>query len=162
MGNVQSVASALEVFRHPAPGGKLFDLGRVFREPLALSRLHSTPKRVSSRREGGLAGSVRAGAEWHGDCLGQPDTTAGMPVVPPETPPMTIEFSQSAPPVVVPPPPETIPQPVVERPSPVEDELAVKPPPPKPIPKPKPVVKPVPKPMAKPVEQPPAPPAPVT
>jgi protein TonB len=86
--------------------------------------------------------------------------TPPLPVVPPEIPPMTIEFSQPAPPVVVPPPPEPIPQPVVEPPPPVEDELTLKPPPPKPIPKPKPVVKPAPKPVAKPVEQPPAPPAP--
>jgi protein TonB len=76
--------------------------------------------------------------------------TPPLPVVPSEIPPMTIEFSQPAP------PPEPMPQLVVEPPPPVEDELAVKPPPPKP----KPVVKPAPKPVAKPVEQPPAPPAP--
>ena len=56
MGNVQSATRAFEVFRHPAPGGELLDLGRVFREPLAQSRLHSTPKRVLSRREGVLLG----------------------------------------------------------------------------------------------------------
>ncbi|WP_144430865.1 energy transducer TonB, partial [Pseudomonas syringae pv. coryli] len=54
---------------------------------------------------------------------------------------------------------------VVEPPPAVEDELAVKPPPPKSIPKPKPqppkpVVKPVVKPVAKPVEQAPTPPVP--
>jgi periplasmic protein TonB len=158
MGNVQSAASALEVFRHPAPGGELLDLGRVFREPLALSRLHSTPKRVLSRREGVLLGVFAL--VLHGAVIVWVNQTPApaLSVVPPEIPPMTIEFSQPAPPVVVPPPPEPIPQPVVE-PPPVEDELAVKPPPPKPIPKPKPVVKAVPKPVAKPVEQPPAPPA---
>jgi len=56
MGNVQSATNAFEVFRHPASRGELLDLGRVLREPLALSRLHSTPKRVLSRREGVLLG----------------------------------------------------------------------------------------------------------
>ncbi|MEX5688744.1 energy transducer TonB, partial [Pseudomonas silesiensis] len=161
MGNVQSAASALKVFRHPVPGGELLDLGRVFREPLALSRLHSTPKRVLSRREGVLLGVFAL--VLHGAVIVWVNQTPppALSVVPPEIPPMTIEFSQPAPPVVPPPPPpESIPQPVVEPPPPVEDELAVKPPPPKPVPKPKPVVKPVPKPEAKPVEQPPAPPAP--
>ncbi|RON19319.1 energy transducer TonB [Pseudomonas frederiksbergensis] len=160
MGNVQSAASALEVFRHPAPGGELFDLGRVFREPLALSRLHSTPKRVLSLREGVLLGVFAL--VLHGAVIVWVNQTPppALPVVPPEIPPMAIEFSQPAPPVVEPPPPEPIAQPVVEPPPPVEDELAVKPPPPKPVPKPKPkpVVKPVP--LAKPVEQPAAPPAP--
>lgn len=157
MGNVQSAKSALEVFRHPLPGGELLDLGRVFREPLALSRLHSTPKRVLSRREVILLGVFAL--VLHGAVIVWVNQTPppALPVVPPEIPPMTIEFSQPAPPVVVPPPPEPIPQPVVEPPPPVEDELAVKPPPPKPVPKPKPVVKPVPKPVAKPVEQPPHP-----
>lgn len=158
MGNVQNAASALEVFRHPLPGGELLDLGRVFREPLALSRQLSTPRHVLSRREAVLLGVFAL--VLHGAVIVWVNQTPPpqLPVVPPEIPPMTIEFSQPAPPVVVPPPPEPIPQPVVE-PPPVEDELAVKPPPPKPIPKPKPVVKPMPKPAAKPVEQPPAPPA---
>lgn len=156
MGNVRNATSALEVFRHPLPGGELFDLGRVFREPLALSRLHSTPERVLSRREGVLLGVFAL--VLHGAVIVWVNQAppAVLPVMPPETPPMTIEFS---PPVVVPATPEPIPQPVVDPPPPVEDELAVKPPPPKPIPKPKPVVNPVPKPVARPVE-PPAPPAP--
>jgi protein TonB len=162
MGNVQSATRAFEVFRHPAPGGELLDLGRVFREPLALARLHSTPKRVLSRREGVLLGVFAL--VLHGAVIVWVNQTPppALPVVPPEIPPMTIEFSQPAPPVVVPPSPEPIPQPVVEPPPPIVDELAVKPSPPKPVPKPKPVVKPVPKPVAKPVEQPPsAPPQPV-
>ena len=160
MGNVQSANSAFEVFRQPLPGGELLDLGRVFRQPLAASRLHSTPRRVLSRREGVLLGVFAL--VLHGAVVVwvNQNPPLALPVVPPEIPPMTIEFSQPAPPVVQPPPPEPIPQPVVEPPPPVEDELAVKPPPPKPIPKPKPVVKPVPKPVAKPVEHPPAPPAP--
>lgn len=160
MGNVQSATRALEVFRRPLPSGELLDLGRVFREPLAMSRLHTTPKRVSSRREGLLLGVFVL--VLHGAVIVWVNQAPApvLPVVPPEIPPMTIEFSQPAPPVVEPPPPAPIPQPVVEPPPPVEDELAIKPPPPKPIPKPKPVVKPVPKPVAKPVEQPPVAPAP--
>jgi len=47
MGNVQS-ASALDVLWRPAPGGELLDLGRVYRGPLALSRLHSTERSEKS------------------------------------------------------------------------------------------------------------------
>ncbi|MCW1242817.1 energy transducer TonB [Pseudomonas sp. SAICEU22] len=160
MGNVQSATRALGIFRRPPPGGELLDLGRVFREPLGLSRLHTTPKRILSRREGLLLGAFVL--VLHGAVIVWVNQAPApvLPVVPPEIPPMTIEFSQPAPPVVEPPPPAPIVQPVVEPPPPVEEELAVKPAPPKPIPKPKPVVKPVPKPVAKPVEQPPAPPAP--
>ena len=162
MGNVQTAASAQEVPWRHAPSGELVDLGRPYRGPLALSRLHSTPKGVLSRREAILLGIFAL--VLHGAVIYwvNQNPVPVLPIVPPEVPPMTIEFSQPAPPVVEtpPPPPEPIPQPVVEPQPPVEDELAVKPPPPKPIPKPKPVVKPVPKPVAKPVEQPPAPPAP--
>ncbi|KKA09854.1 energy transducer TonB [Pseudomonas ogarae] len=160
MGNVQSATRALEIFRRPPLSGELLDLGRVFREPLGLSRLHTTPKRILSRREGLLLGAFVL--VLHGAVIVWVNQAPApvLPVVPPEIPPMTIEFSQPAPPVVEPPPPTPIVQPVVEPPPPVEEELAVNPAPPKPIPKPKPVVKPVPKPVAKPVEQPPAPPAP--
>lgn len=155
MGNVQNANRALEAFRRPPPGGELLDLGRVFREPLALSRLHTTPKRVSSRREGLLLGVFVV--VLHGAVIVWVNQAPApvLPLVPPEIPPMTIEFSKPAPPVVEPPPPAPIPQPAVEPPPPVEEELAIKPPP-KPIAKPKPV----PKAAAKPVEQPPAPPAP--
>lgn len=150
-------SAILQVLRPALPAGELLELGRVLRQPLGLSRLHSTPKRVLSRREAALLGVFAL--VLHGAVIVWVSNTPtpALPVVPPEIPPMTIEFSQPAPPVVQPPPPEPVVQPVVEPPPPVEDELAVKPPPPKPVPKPKPVVKPVPKPVAKPVEQPPAP-----
>lgn len=162
MGNVQTAASAPQALRRQAPGGELVDLGRAHRAPLVQSRLHTTPKGVLSRREGILLGVfalVLHGAVIY--WLSQ-EPLAALPIKPPEIPPMTIEFSQPAPPLVEtppPPPPPPVAQPV-EPPPPVEDELATKPPP-KPKPKPKQVAKPVPKPVPKPVEQPPAPPQPV-
>ncbi|WP_122421891.1 energy transducer TonB [Pseudomonas viridiflava] len=162
MGNVQTAASALDVPWRQTPNGDLVDLGRPFRGPLSSARLHSNPKLVLGRREAILLGVfalVLHGAVIY--WLSQKPTPA-LPVVPPEIPPMTIEFSRPAPPVQAPPPPpEPVVQPVAEPPPPVEDELAVKPPPPKPIPKPKPQPpKPVVKPVAKPVESTPAPPVP--
>ncbi|WP_324745498.1 energy transducer TonB [Pseudomonas veronii] len=167
MGKVQTTAAVPETLWRQAPVGELVDLGRAPRVPLAQLRLQRAPKGVLSRRESVLLGVLALLA--HGAVIfwiiQQPTTV--LPVVPPQIPPMTIEFSQPAPPVVEPPPP---PPPVVEPPPPVVDELAAKPAP-KPIPKPKPVVKPVPKPAPKAVEQPPAPvaappappaPAPVT
>ncbi len=157
---ISTKGEAVQALR-PLDPRELIDLSPVFWKPLELSRLHSTPKRVLSRSEGILLGVFTLAL--HGAVIYWIANTPApaLPIAPPEIPPMTIEFSQPAPPVVQapPPPPEPIVQPVVE-PPPVEDELAVKPPPPKPIPKPKPVVKPVPKPVAKPVEQTPAPPAP--
>ncbi len=155
MGNVQTAASAHEVLWRQAPSGELVDLGRPYRTPLGQLRLQKNPKGILSRREGWLLGLLAL--VLHGAVIywvNRQDTP--VPLVPPEIPPMTIEFSQPAPP-----PPETppVPEPVVEPPPPVEDELAVKPPPPKPVPKPKP--KPTPKPVPKPIEQPPAPPQPV-
>ena len=162
MGNVQTAASALDVPWRQTPNGDLVDLGRPFRGPLSSARLHSNPKPVLGRREAILLGVfalVLHGAVIY--WLSQKPTPA-LPVVPPEIPPMTIEFSRPAPPVQAPPPPpEPVVQPVAEPPPPVEDELAVKPPPPIPIPKPKPQPpKPVVKPVAKPVESTPAPPVP--
>jgi protein TonB len=55
MANAQT-ASALDVLWRQAPGGELLDLGRVYRGPLALSRLHTTPGRILSRREAVLLG----------------------------------------------------------------------------------------------------------
>ncbi|MDB5996038.1 MAG: TonB-dependent rane protein [Pseudomonas sp.] len=159
MGNVQTAASAHEVLWRQSPGGELVDLGRVHRLPLGQLRLQRAPKGILSRRETILLGVLALLV--HGAVIywvnQQP--TKALPIVPPEIPPMTIEFSRPAPPVVETPPPPP-PQPVVEPPPPVEDELAAKPPPPKPIPKPKPVVKPVPKPVQKVAPQPPAPPQP--
>ncbi|POP74674.1 energy transducer TonB [Pseudomonas syringae] len=156
MGNVQTAASAHDVPWRQTPSGDLVDLGRFFRAPLALSRLQSTPKPILGRREAILLGALAL--VFHGAVIYwlSQNPTPALPVVPPEIPPMTIEFSQPAPPVVEtpPPPPEPVVQPVVEPPPAVEDELAVKPPPPKPV------VKPVVKPVAKPVEQAPTPPVP--
>ena len=163
MGNVQTAAGAHEVLWRHAPSGELVDLGRVHRVPLGQLRLQRAPKGILSRREAILLGVLALLV--HGAVIywlnQQP--IKELPIVPPEIPPMTIEFSRPAPPVVEPPPLQPV-QPVVEPPPPVEDELAVKPPPPKPVPKPKPVAKPLPKPTPKPtpkaVEQPPAPPQP--
>ncbi|MCF5218443.1 energy transducer TonB, partial [Pseudomonas syringae] len=169
MGNVQTAASAHDVPWRQTPSGDLVDLGRPFRAPLALARLQSTPKPILGRREAILLGALAL--VFHGAIIYwlSQNPTPALPVVPPEIPPMTIEFSQPAPPVVETPPPtpEPVVQPVVEPPPPVEDELAVKPPPPKPIPKPKPqppkpVFKPAVTPLPKPVDQPPAPPRPAS
>jgi protein TonB len=161
MGNVQTAASAQELLWRQTPSGELVDLGRPHRVPLGQLRLQRAPKGILSRREAILLGVLALVV--HGAVIYwiNQHPTPALPIVPPEIPPMTIEFSRPAPPappVVEPPPPA----PVVEPPPPVEDELAVKPPPPKPIPKPKPkpVAKPVPKPAPKAVEQPPAPPQP--
>lgn len=115
-------------------------------------------QRAQAARQAGV-GPAGAGAAWRCSVLGQPGANARLPVVPPQVPPMTIEFAAPAPPVVEPPPPAPAP-PVVEPPPPppVVDELAAKPKP-KPKPVPKPVVKQAPKPQPKPVEAPP--PAPV-
>ena len=159
MGNVQTAASAHEAPWRQAPGGELVDLGRPHRVPLGQLRTQKTPKRFSSRREGILLGLLVLAL--HGaviDWVSQTPTPV-LPVVPPQIPPMTIEFSQPAPPVVEPPPP--VPPPPVVEPPPVVDELAAKPAPkPIPKPKPKPVPTPEPKPAPKPVEPPPAPPTP--
>ncbi|AIL59425.1 TonB family protein [Pseudomonas alkylphenolica] len=163
MGNVQTAATALNVLWRQTPSGELVDLGRPHRVPLAHQRLQRTPKSALGRREKILLGVfalvLHGGvAYW----LSQTPTPV-LPVVPPEIPPMTIEFSQPAPPVVEPPPPAPPPT-VVAPPPPVVDELAAKPAP-KPLPKPKPVAKPVAKPQPKSapkaVEQPLAPPQPV-
>ena len=113
MGNVQTVASAQEVPWRQAPSGELVDLGRPHRLPLGQARLQRTPKRVLRRREAillGVAALVLHGAVIY--WLSQKPTPV-LPIVPPEIPPMTIEFSHPAPPVVEPPPPQPV-QPVVE------------------------------------------------
>lgn len=157
MANVQN-AHALDVLWRPAPSGELMDLGRLYRAPLALARLHSTPKRILSRRETLLLGAfvlALHGAVIYAVDQHSPDPLA---VLPPEIPPMTIEFSRPAPPVVEAPPPEPPVQPVVaEPPPPAIDEMAAKPTPPKPVVKAKPAVKPVPRSVAKTAEPPPAP-----
>ncbi|MFL1388425.1 energy transducer TonB [Pseudomonas tritici] len=153
MGNVQTAASAHEAPWRQAPVGELVDLGRPSRAPLGQLRTQKTPKRFSSRREGILLGLLVL--TLHGAVIYwvSQKPTPVLPIVPPEIPPMTIEFSK-------PPPPVVEPSPVPPPSPPVVDELAAKPAPPKPIPKPqpKPVPKPEPKPVPKPVEPPPAPP----
>lgn len=164
MGNVPTAGSANRtLWREPA-NADLLALGTVFRAPLWTSRLQRTPGPVLSKREGVLLGVFAV--VLHGAVIYWLNTspTPPLPVVPPQVPPMTIEFSRPAPPappVVQPAPPAPAP-PVVE-PPPVVDELAAKPKP-KVVPKPKPVLKPIAKPIEKPLPKPaePAPtPAPV-
>ena len=154
MGNVQTAVRAYDQPWRPAPGD-LVELGRTLRLPLGQLRLQRTPVSGLKRRDKlALALLVLAlhgaAAYWVSQA-----PTPELPVVPPQIPPMTIEFAAPAPPVVEPPPPAPAP-PVVEPPPPVVDELAAKP---KPKPLPKPVAKQPPKPQPKPVEAPP--PAPV-
>lgn len=151
MTNAQT-AKARGMWQH-RPGSEFLDDSQVYQVPLTMARLNSNPHRLLSRRESILLGAIIL--VLHGTVIYWVSSlaTPALTVVPPEIPPMTIEFSQPAPPVAEssPPPSEPIPQPVVEK-APVEDELAVKPPPPKPV------VKPEPKPITKRSEQ-PAPPA---
>ncbi|WP_313202470.1 energy transducer TonB [Pseudomonas sp.] len=156
MGNVQSAVRAYDQPWRPSPGD-LVDLGRTLRLPLGQLRLQRTPVSGLKRRDKLALGLLvlalhGAAAYWVSQA-----PTPTLPVVPPQIPPMTIEFAAPAPPVVEPPPPAPAP-PVVEPPPPVIDELAAKPKP-KPKPVPKPVAKQAPKPQPKPVEAPP--PAPV-
>jgi len=164
MGNVQSAVKAYDQPWRPAPGD-LVELGRTLRLPLGQLRLQRTPVSGLKRRDKwALALLVLAlhgaAAYWVSQ-----SPTPPLPVVPPQIPPMTIEFAAPAPPVVEPPPPAPAPPIVEPPPPPVVDELAAKPAPkPVPKPKPKPAPKPVAKPEPKPVETPPPPvaaPAPV-
>ena len=112
MGNVQIAAGAHEVLWRQAPGGELVDLGRPHRVPLGQLRLQRTPKGALRRREAIVLGVLALLV--HGAVIywvnQQP--TPVLPIVPPEVPPMTIEFSRPAPPVVEPPPPQPV-QPVI-------------------------------------------------
>ncbi|WP_028693276.1 energy transducer TonB [Pseudomonas cremoricolorata] len=157
MGNVQTAVKAYDLPWRPAPGD-LVELGRTLRVPLAQLRLQRTPFSGLKGRDKLLLGLLvvalhGAAAYW----ISQAPTPA-LPVVPPQIPPMTIEFAAPAPPVVEPPPPAPAPPVVEPPPPPVVDELAAKPAP-KPVPKPKP--KPLPKPVAKPVPKPQPQPEPV-
>lgn len=159
MGNVQSAVRAYDQPWRPAPG-ELVDLGRTLRLPLGQLRLQRTPVSGLKRRDKLVLSLLvlalhGAAAYWVSQA-----PTPELPVVPPQVPPMTIEFAAPAPPVVEPPPPAPAPPVIQPPPPPVVDELAAKPKP-KPKPVPKPVVKqqPKPQPKPKPVEAPP--PAPV-
>ncbi|MBF8754116.1 energy transducer TonB [Pseudomonas guariconensis] len=157
MGNVQTAVRAYDQPWRPA-SGDLVDLGRTLRLPLGQLRLQRTPVSGLKRRDKLTLGLLvlalhGAAAYWVSQA-----PTPELPVVPPQVPPMTIEFAAPAPPVVEPPPPVPAPPVVQPPPPPAVDELAAKPKA-KPKPVPKPVVKQQPKPQPKLVDAPP--PAPV-
>lgn len=159
MGNLQTAEQTWPT----VPGAELLNLGRAYRRPLGQLRLQRAPTAVLRRREAWALAVVAL--LLHGGVLlwVSLNPAPALPIVPPEVPPMTIEFSRPAPPVVEPAPPEAAPATPVVEPPPVEDALASKPPPPKPLPTPQPKLKP--KPVAKPVAKPvvaPATPAPKT
>jgi protein TonB len=88
----------------PAPGD-LVELGRTLRLPLGQLRLQRTPVSGLKRRDKLVLGLLvlalhGAAAYWVSQA-----PTPELPVVPPQVPPMTIEFAAPAPPVVEPPPP---------------------------------------------------------
>lgn len=154
-----NVRTANTAYEPPWSPGDLVELGRTLRLPLSQLRLQRTPVSGLRRRDKFTLGLLvltlhAAAAYW----ISQTPTPE-LPVVPPQIPPMTIEFAAPAPPVVEPPPPAPAPPVVEPPPPPIVDELAAKPAPkPSPKPKPKPVPKPVAKLPPKPVETPPAPP----
>lgn len=164
MGNVQSAVRAYDQPWRPAPGD-LVELGRTLRLPLGQLRLQRTPVRGLKRRDKWALALLVVALHGAAAYWVSQSPTPPLPVVPPQIPPMTIEFAAPAPPVVEPPPPAPAPPIVEPPPPPVVDELAAKPAPkPVPKPKPKPAPKPVAKPEPKPVETPPPPvaaPAPV-
>ncbi|WP_240112240.1 energy transducer TonB [Pseudomonas aeruginosa] len=145
MATPQPVDARTQPWRE-TPGGDLVALGRPVRQALHLVRHNPAQGRVLSRRETILL--VLFALTLHGAVIHwlSQQRTPALPEVPPQVPPMTIEFTAPAPPVVEPPPPEPLPPVVEEPPPPVVDENAVKPPPPKPVPKPKPKPKPQPRP----------------
>ncbi|EZO48261.1 protein tonB2, partial [Pseudomonas aeruginosa PS75] len=159
MATPQPVDARTQPWRE-TPGGDLVALGRPVRQALHLVRHNPAQGRVLSRRETILL--VLFALTLHGAVIHwlSQQRTPALPEVPPQVPPMTIEFTAPAPPVVEPPPPEPLPPVVEEPPPPVVDENAVKPPPPKPVPKPKPKPKPQPRPKPAPKAVEPAPPAP--
>ncbi|EQL43977.1 cell envelope biogenesis protein TonB [Pseudomonas aeruginosa VRFPA03] len=133
MATPQPVDARTQPWRE-TPGGDLVALGRPVRQALHLVRHNPTQGRVLSRRETILL--VLFALTLHGAVIHwlSQQRTPALPEVPPQVPPMTIEFTAPAPPVVEPPPPEPLPPVVEEPPPPVVDENAVKPPPPKPVP----------------------------
>jgi len=133
--------------------------------PLAFGQFTYDPRTRPTLRRPEALGLLALAVALHGAVfywlVQQPEPV--LPEVPPQVPPMTIEFAAPAPPVVETPPPEPpppLPEPVVqapEPPPPVVDELAAKPAPP---PKPKPVVKQPPKSKPQPVAKQATPPSP--
>ncbi|MBO2928867.1 energy transducer TonB, partial [Pseudomonas otitidis] len=107
MGNVLKADSASGLPRPDvrAPG-EVRDLGVQVRQALAASRFRSGQARVLGRREAWLLGAfalvLHAGVLYWVSSKPTPP----LPEVPPQVPPMTIEFTTPAPPVVEPQPPE--------------------------------------------------------
>ncbi len=95
-------ALAPDAFLRHVPGGDLVDLGRPLRHALELGRHVPAKARALSRREGVLLGLFAL--TLHGAVIywlsQQP--TPKLPEVPPQVPPMTIEFTAPTPPVVEP------------------------------------------------------------
>ncbi|HHQ9972856.1 TPA: energy transducer TonB [Pseudomonas aeruginosa] len=127
MATPQPVDARTQPWRE-TPGGDLVALGRPVRQALHLVRHNPAQGRVLSRRETILL--VLFALTLHGAVIHwlSQQRTPALPEVPPQVPPMTIEFTAPAPPVVEPPPPEPLPPVVEEPPPPVVDENAVKPP----------------------------------
>lgn len=102
MGNVQTAVRAYDQPWRPA-SGDLVELGRTLRLPLGKLRLQRTPVSGLKRRDTLALGLLvlalhGAAAYW----ISQAPTPV-LPVVPPQIPPMTIEFAAPAPPAVEPP-----------------------------------------------------------
>ncbi len=116
MATPQPVDARTQPWRE-TPGGDLVALGRPVRQALHLVRHNPAQGRVLSRRETILL--VLFALTLHGAVIHwlSQQRTPALPEVPPQVPPMTIEFTAPAPPVVEPPPPEPLP-PVVEEPPP--------------------------------------------
>ncbi|OTI66584.1 energy transducer TonB [Pseudomonas aeruginosa] len=105
MATPQPVDARTQPWRE-TPGGDLVALGRPVRQALHLVRHNPAQGRVLSRRETILL--VLFALTLHGAVIHwlSQQRTPALPEVPPQVPPMTIEFTAPAPPVVEPPPPE--------------------------------------------------------
>ncbi|MDF9699732.1 hypothetical protein P1I30_026480, partial [Pseudomonas aeruginosa] len=108
MATPQPVDARTQPWRE-TPGGDLVALGRPVRQALHLVRHSPAQGRVLSRRETILL--VLFALTLHGAVIHwlSQQRTPALPEVPPQVPPMTIEFTAPAPPVVEPPPPEPLP-----------------------------------------------------
>lgn len=103
MATPQPVDARTQPWRE-TPGGDLVALGRPVRQALHLVRHNPAQGRVLSRRETILL--VLFALTLHGAVIHwlSQQRTPALPEVPPQVPPMTIEFTAPAPPVVEPPP----------------------------------------------------------
>ena len=102
MATPQPVDARTQPWRE-TPGGDLVALGRPVRQALHLVRHNPAQGRVLSRRETILL--VLFALTLHGAVIHwlSQQRTPALPEVPPQVPPMTIEFTAPAPPVVEPP-----------------------------------------------------------